>query len=120
MPTLDTTAAMTAGIPDLSRCDTTGEGTRCDYETTTMIPTPYRVRRLTPDECAILQGFPKRHTRIPWRNKPAEECPDGPRYKALGNSMCVAVMRWIGKRIDAEIRSSTPSRTCIREDDAID
>lgn len=93
------------GIPDLSRCDTTGEGTRGDYETTTMIPTPYRVRRLTPDECAILQGFPKGHTRIPWRNKPAEECPDGPQYKAYGNSMCTNVMRWIGNRLDPILRN---------------
>ena len=58
-----------------------------------------QVRRLTPTECERLQGFPDGHTRIPWRNKPAEECPDGPRYKALGNSMCVAVMQWIGERI---------------------
>ena len=58
-----------------------------------------QVRRLTPDECAILQGFSKGHARIPWRGKSAEECPDGPQYKAYGNSMCVAVMQWIGERI---------------------
>lgn len=57
------------------------------------------VRRLTPTECERLQGFPDGWTRIPWRGKPAEECPDGPRYKALGNSMAVPVMRWIGERI---------------------
>jgi DNA (cytosine-5)-methyltransferase 1 len=57
------------------------------------------VRRLTPVECERLQGFPDNFTRIPWRNKPATECPDGPRYKALGNSMAVPVMRWIGERI---------------------
>ena len=57
------------------------------------------VRRLTPVECERLQGFPDNFTRIPWRNKPAEQCPDGPRYKALGNSMAVPVMRWIGERI---------------------
>jgi DNA (cytosine-5)-methyltransferase 1 len=62
-------------------------------------PTPYQVRRLTPVECARLQGFPDYHTRIPWRNKPAEECPDGPQYKAYGNSMCTRVMFWLGKRI---------------------
>ena len=39
------------------------------------------------------------YTAIPWKKKPAEECPDGPRYKALGNSMAVPVMRWIGERI---------------------
>ncbi len=58
------------------------------------------VRRLTPVECERLQGFPDNFTRIPWKKKPAEECPDGPRYKALGNSMAVPCMRWIGERID--------------------
>ena len=57
------------------------------------------VRRLTPRECERLQGFPDDYTRIPWKRKPADECPDGPRYKALGNSMAVPVMRWIGERI---------------------
>ncbi len=57
------------------------------------------VRRLTPTECERLQGFPDNFTQIPYRNKPAEKCPDGPRYKALGNSMAVPVMRWIGERI---------------------
>ncbi len=58
-----------------------------------------RVRRLTPLECERLQGFPDHYTRIAWRGKSAENCPDAPRYKALGNSMAVPVMRWIGKRI---------------------
>lgn len=58
------------------------------------------VRRLTPRECERLMGFPDDHTRIPWRGKPVEECPDSPRYKACGNSMCVNVMRWIGMRIE--------------------
>lgn len=57
------------------------------------------VRRLTPRECERLQGFPDDWTLIPWRGKPAAECPDGPRYKACGNSMAVPVMRWIGQRI---------------------
>ena len=57
------------------------------------------VRRLTPLECERLQGFPDGHTQIPWRGKPAEECPDAPRYKACGNSMAVPCMRFIGKRI---------------------
>ena len=60
---------------------------------------PMAVRRLTPRECERLQGFPDDYTRIPYRNKPAEQCPDGPRYRALGNSMAVPVMRWLGKRI---------------------
>jgi len=55
------------------------------------------VRRLTPVECERLQGFPDNYTNIPWRK--AAESPDGPRYKALGNSMAVPVMAWIGKRI---------------------
>lgn len=54
------------------------------------------VRRLTPRECERLQGFPDDYTLIPYRGKPAA---DGPRYRALGNSMAVPVMAWIGKRI---------------------
>jgi DNA (cytosine-5)-methyltransferase 1 len=64
------------------------------------------VRRLTPRECERLQGFPDDYTMIPWRKKQAQDCPDGPRYKALGNSMAVNCMAWIGERIaavDAEI-----------------
>jgi DNA (cytosine-5)-methyltransferase 1 len=57
------------------------------------------VRRLTPRECERLQGFPDDYTMIPWKKKPAEDCPDGPRYKALGNSMAVPCMRWIGRRV---------------------
>jgi DNA (cytosine-5)-methyltransferase 1 len=57
------------------------------------------VRRLTPVECERLQGFPDNFTGIPWKKKGPEHCPDGPRYKALGNSMAVPVMRWIGERI---------------------
>jgi len=63
------------------------------------VRTKSQVRRLVCEECEILQGFPRHHTLIPWRNKPADQCPDGPRYKALGNSMAVPVMRWIGERI---------------------
>jgi len=55
------------------------------------------VRRLTPIECERLQGFPDNYTNIPWRK--ADQSPDGPRYKALGNSMAVPVMHWIGRRI---------------------
>ena len=60
---------------------------------------PAVVRRLMPVECERLQGFPDDWTRIPYRGKPAEECPDGPRYKAIGNSFAVPVVRWIGERI---------------------
>lgn len=59
------------------------------------------VRRLLPLETERLMGFPDNWTRIPWKGKPEEECPDAPRYKACGNSMCVNVMRWIGIRIQA-------------------
>lgn len=62
-----------------------------------------QVRRLTPIECERLQGFPDNHTLICWRGKDADECPDGPRYKAIGNSMAVPVMRWIGERIAAAL-----------------
>lgn len=55
------------------------------------------VRRLTPRECERLQGFPDDWTLIEWNGKPA---PDGRRYKAIGNSMAVPVMRWIGERIE--------------------
>ena len=62
-----------------------------------------QVRRLTPIECERLQGFPDNHTMLSWRGKDADECPDGPRYKAIGNSMAVPVMRWIGERIAAAL-----------------
>ena len=85
-------------IPDIARCVTTGEHTRQDYETCTLIPIGVgerigsRVRRLLPIECERLQGFPDNYTIIP-------KAKDGPRYKALGNSMATNVMQWIGKRI---------------------
>jgi len=62
------------------------------------------VRRLTPMECERLQGFPDGYTNIPWRK--AAESPDGPRYKALGNSWAVPVVAWIGKRIDAAVKGA--------------
>jgi DNA (cytosine-5)-methyltransferase 1 len=78
-------------VPLTNRADGTGTG-----------PTVMQskaVRRLTPIECERLQGFPDKYTEIPWRGKTSDQCPDGPRYKALGNSMAVPVMRWIGERI---------------------
>lgn len=62
-----------------------------------------QVRRLTPVECERLQGFPDNYTNIPWRKKP--ESPDGPRYKALGNSWAVPNVRWIGKRIQEALNA---------------
>jgi DNA (cytosine-5)-methyltransferase 1 len=74
--------------------DGTGRGTP-------LVPQAMTVRRLSPRECERLQGFPDDWTLIPWRKKQAEDCPDGPRYKALGNSMAVNCMAWIGERIAA-------------------
>jgi DNA (cytosine-5)-methyltransferase 1 len=78
------------GYPDPS--DGNGHG---------IVGSPMTVRRLSARECERLQGFPDDWTLIPWRKKPAEECPDGPRYKALGNSMACNCMAWIGERIAA-------------------
>ena len=65
------------------------------------------VRRLTTVECARLQGFPDHHTEISWRGKPASDCPQGPQYKAYGNSMCVNVMEWLGRKIQGEIHANS-------------
>jgi len=88
----DRTHALKAEGADASE-DGTGRGTP-------IVPSGMSVRRLTPTECERLQGFPDGHTAIPWKGKPVSECPDGPRYRALGNSMAVNVMRWIGRRIE--------------------
>ena len=63
--------------------------------------TVWGVRFITPVECERLQGFPDNWTRVPYRGKPEEKCPKSLRYKAIGNSMAVPVMRWIGCCIDA-------------------
>lgn len=65
------------------------------------------VRKLTPTECERLQGFPDGYTKVPYKGKPAEDCPDTPRYKALGNSMAVPVMRWIFERLDTASKGRT-------------
>ena len=67
--------------------------------TTVAVAQAMTVRRLSARECERLQGFPDDWTLIPWRKKPAEQCPDGPRYKALGNSMACNCMAWIGEQI---------------------
>lgn len=72
------------------------------------------VRKLLPVECERLMGFPDNWTRIVWKGKTKEECPDAPRYKACGNSMCVNVMAWLGERID-EVNRKIPSREGIFE-----
>jgi DNA (cytosine-5)-methyltransferase 1 len=80
-------------------------GTRGSNQTASgpTLLTAMQVRRLTPVECERLQGFPDGYTAIPWRKKPADQCPDGPRYKALGNSWAVPNVRWIGARIAAQL-----------------
>lgn len=78
---------------DISKTIDTGQ----DYHHVPNVMQRSAVRRLTPRECERLQGFPDDYTLVPHRNKPMS---DGPRYKALGNSMAVPVMRWIGERID--------------------
>jgi len=59
-----------------------------------------RVRRLTPVEYERLQGFPDNYTQIPYRGRPAEKCADGPRYRAVGNSIATPILKWIGERIE--------------------
>lgn len=68
--------------------------------------TKSKVRRLTPVECERLQGFPDNWTRIPYKGKPEDKCPDMPRYKAIGNSWAVPCVRWIGERIQKELNRS--------------
>ena len=81
----------------LSATSQTIRADKCDGDHIGMVMQSMAVRRLTPVECERLQGFPDNYTNIPWRK--AAESPDGPRYKALGNSMAVPVMAWIGQRI---------------------
>lgn len=88
-----------------------GENNSAAYALTRRRPSgvcvPGVIRRLIPLECERLMGFPDNWTLIPWRGKPAEKCPDGPRHKSLGNSMCTNVMAWIGERIDAVEKEKT-------------
>lgn len=88
-------------VPHIAKCLTTRMRNSLDAETFITVSQGQflQVRRLTPRECERLQGMPDDYTRIPWRGKLSEDCPDGPRYKAIGNSMAVPVMRWIGERI---------------------
>ncbi len=87
--------------PCLTSTDRHGVATPCVSQAVT------QVRRLTPTECERLQGFPDNYTAIPWRKKPADQCPDGPRYKALGNSWAVPVVAWIGRRINRAMQELT-------------
>ncbi len=86
--------AMPEGPHDTANLRAASGGSSRSY-----VAQPWAVRRLTPKEAERLQGFPDDFTCIPYRGKPADQCPDGPRYKALGNSMAVNVMEWLGERI---------------------
>ena len=85
------------------KCAAMGTNQNATGRNTPKVMSAMSVRRLTPRECERLQGFPDDYTLVPYRGKPAA---DGPRYKALGNSMAVPVMRWIGERISAVERIS--------------
>jgi DNA (cytosine-5)-methyltransferase 1 len=93
----------------VSRC-LLASGTGRNISAETLLSEGDHVRTLMPVEWERLQGFPDDYTRIPWRKKPAEQCPKGPRYTALGNSIAVPVLRWIGERI-AEVDSLTEGLT---------
>lgn len=71
------------------------------------------VRRLTPEECEALMGYPIGHTKIPYRGKPAEECPDGPRYEACGNGWAINCARWILLGVQKYLDASTLPRKVL-------
>ena len=102
-PAIGWSEELTASVELAGTIRRGGDGGRHDG---VMFPT-MQLRRLTPRECEALQGFPPDYTLIPWRKKPAEDCPDGPRYKVLGNSWAVPNVRWIGRRIDAQLHLSS-------------
>jgi DNA (cytosine-5)-methyltransferase 1 len=119
-PTLDTrpesnavlVPAQPVAFQDKADCLTSAYGTKWNGNASATNGSLFaqqamQVRRLTPVECERLQGFPDNYTAIPWRKKPVSECPDGPRYKALGNSWAVPVVRWIGQRIHNAIAAVT-------------
>jgi site-specific DNA-cytosine methylase len=89
---------LTANIDLAGTIQRGGQGGRHDGVMTQAMA----VRRLIPVEVERLQGFPDNYTNIPWRKK--IDAPDGPRYKALGNSWAVPVVRWIGKRINSALQ----------------
>ena len=115
------TLAAGAHPPALVFSDTSGAlrarapGT-IENSSTTAVMTGMQVRRLTPRECERLQGFPDDHTLIPYNGKPAK---DGPRYKALGNSMAVPVMRWIGERIQRAARTGSRDPIISESSDSV-
>lgn len=86
--------------------NTLNQNSNASGRNTPMVASKTDVRRLTPVECERLQGFPDNYTKIPWRGKEASDCPDGPRYMSIGNSMAVPVLEWIGERIMLETQNS--------------
>ena len=72
------------------------------------------LRKITPDETEMLQGFPMGWTRIPWNGRTADRCPDGHRYRCTGNAFCVPVVRWIGSRIQMADDVAAHRRRCAR------
>ena len=102
-PCLAVTAPTLTATNDPSRSPQSSEITQ---QVAAVHSATMQVRRLTPTECERLQGFPDGWTAIPWKKKLADDCPDGPRYKALGNSMAVNCMEWLGKRIQKFDQSS--------------
>jgi DNA (cytosine-5)-methyltransferase 1 len=94
----DGTASIATPTDVAGSVRTKAPGSIENSSTTAVLQQQMAVRRLTPRECERLQGFPDDYTLVEYRGRLAA---DGPRYKALGNSMAVPVMRWIGKRIAA-------------------
>lgn len=90
-------------LRESNTCYTLNTNSNASGRNTPLMRNGFAVRRLMPVECERLQGFPDGYTCIPYRKKTADLCPDSPRYKALGNSMAVPCMAWIGGRIAAYV-----------------
>jgi DNA (cytosine-5)-methyltransferase 1 len=106
MPTLTQPSISGGEHPAAVAHSLNGNSGRQQVEST-YIPAKMAVRRLTPKECERLQGFPDGWTAITYRGKPAA---DGPRYRAIGNSMAVTVMNWLGKRIQMVEDTPLPAK----------
>lgn len=94
------TPGVAFGMDGAAHCLRSGASKVDKPDSTTYVAAPWAVRRLTPRECEKLQGFPVDFTRIPYRGKPADKCPDGPRYKAIGNSWAVNCADYLAERIE--------------------
>lgn len=114
----DGTGRGTPLVPELSPTLMAKGAHRGDLESELFIPTrmgahQWRVRQLTPIECARLQGFPDEWTNVP--DAKGKYPADGHQYKAYGNSMAVPVMAWIGRRLDAVDKLTQAGRDMERE-----